>query len=1439
MGPGPLKQQIWHSRRLVSVLLRGLGSVVAVWAVFVLAPGAAGAAGFSWAAPMSVSHEPFSQAGTFVGISCPSTSLCVGVDNTGNAVTSTDPTATTPTWTTDEIDPNPSPMDTIRPPGLQGISCPSTTLCAAVDAGGTALISTNPTNASPTWTPTNVDAGFIPTGISCASLSLCVAVDNNGRALVSTDPTAASPSWSTADIDGTNSLQSVTCPATSLCVAVDAEGRVLITNNPSAADVTWTTTDIAGTAALSSVSCPSTSLCIAGGNGNAFISADPTDASPTWTESTNIQAGGVLGVSCVSGSFCVAVGGEGNASVSTDPTAATPTWTTSNVDGSAAILVGVSCISGSGCVAVDSNGREVVLPDPSASASSAWAGDSINPAGSLSAVSCTAAPVCAAIGSTSGGSVVEVSTDPTAATPTWNQSVITGVALTGISCSSTFCAAVDTGGDVFVSTDPTAATPTWTKTNIDNNELTAVSCVSATFCAAVDPSGYAFVSTDPTDATPTWKSTDIDPGQELSAISCESASLCVATNPSGENVGPWGQVLISTNPTAATPTWTPDRIDANSFSGPGLGAVSCPSTSLCVAVDTRGDAMISTNPTRVSPTWRTIDIDGSGSLVSVSCPSTSSCVAVDSAGNAVILSDPASATPTWQAANFDSAANAESGVGSSAVSCPTAALCVAVDALGSVFSSTTPAAGAPSWTSSWVDGVNSIAQTSCVSTSFCAAVDDDGNVLVSADPTDPAPSWTTTNIDGPTNLTGISCPSASFCVATDADGNALISTDPGGADPSWASSNIEGAGGLLGVSCPSTGLCLASGSSGLLISNDPTAADPTWTIDAIGIDPYDVSCPSTSFCAVAGNDAGEGEVLTSTDPTAPSPNWTSATVDGNLISGVSCPSTLMCADGDTSGDVSYATDPTAPDATWVDDGGLESSAVGGISCPSVGFCVATYNDAFGGVPEYAGYALVITNPASPNPTLTPTDIDGNAPVAAISCVSVSLCIAGGSNGQLIVGQGSGFPSAPVNTAPPTIPGPASNGVTLTANPGSWTNDPATFLYQWEDCDNSGNNCTPISGANAQSYTPTAGEVGSTLKVEVTASDVGATSAPVDSAAAAVMAATPPVPVNTAAPTISGVATQGQALSEAHGSWTNSPTSYTYQWSDCDTAGNNCAAIPGATNQTYTLTGSDVGDTIRVREIATDSGGNSSPATSAASGVVQPLSEPPTKPSNSSPPVVSGTATAGQTLTTSTGVWEGTPPISYSYQWQLCNPGCSNIATATSSSLALTTADVGGSIRAVVTATNSAGSGQATSGEIGPVTAAGSGIGTGGAGGPTVGQVKAALLAGLAISGKAATIAHLLADDGYLAVFIAPSAGELVIDWYYVPAGAHLANVKRPELVASARAALDKAGKTKVKIKLTASGRRLLKGTKHVRLTAKGSFTPAGGTKTTTTKTIKP
>jgi hypothetical protein len=98
-----------------------------------------------------------------------------------------------------------------------------------------------------------------------------------------------------------------------------------------------------------------------------------------------------------------------------------------------------------------------------------------------------------------------------------------------------------------------------------------------------------------------------------------------------------------------------------------------------------------------------------------------------------------------------------------------------------------------------------------------------------------------------------------------------------------------------------------------------------------------------------------------------------------------------------------------------------------------------------------------------------------------------------------------------------------------------------------------------------------------------------------------------------------------------------------------------------------------------------------------------------EPENTSPPVVTGTASVGQTLTSSEGTWNSTLPISgYAYQWIRCTPACADIPGATGKTYTITEVDRGTTLKSRVTATNTAGSSSAESNAVGPVTG-GSGV----------------------------------------------------------------------------------------------------------------------------------
>jgi hypothetical protein len=95
-------------------------------------------------------------------------------------------------------------------------------------------------------------------------------------------------------------------------------------------------------------------------------------------------------------------------------------------------------------------------------------------------------------------------------------------------------------------------------------------------------------------------------------------------------------------------------------------------------------------------------------------------------------------------------------------------------------------------------------------------------------------------------------------------------------------------------------------------------------------------------------------------------------------------------------------------------------------------------------------------------------------------------------------------SPPVNTAPPTVSGTAQTGQTLSASTGSWSESPTAYAYQWQHCDSSGANCSPISGATTHVYAVGSPDVGSTLRVAVTASNSAGSSAPASSSQTAVV-----------------------------------------------------------------------------------------------------------------------------------------------------------------------------------------------------------------------------------------------------------------------------------------------------------------------------------------------
>jgi hypothetical protein len=316
--------------------------------------------------------------------------------------------------------------------------------------------------------------------------------------------------------------------------------------------------------------------------------------------------------------------------------------------------------------------------------------------------------------------------------------------------------------------------------------------------------------------------------------------------------------------------------------------------------------------------------------------------------------------------------------------------------------------------------------------------------------------------------------------------------------------------------------------------------------------------------------------------------------------------------------------------------------------------------------------------------------------------------------QPTVEAGPAAVGEPVNTVPPSIAGLTREGQTLVAQPGSWTGvEPIRFVYQWRMCDASGGACR-LTSVGGRSYLMRSADVGKAFRVLVGARSTAAGRAVVSfalSTPTGVVAPLGSAPVNTGAPTISGTTVEGETLTAHPGEWRGAqPVQLAFQWQRCDRDGSDCRAVQGAARQTFRLEREDVGHRIRLLVEATNRFGHAT-ALSGMSGVVAEAPPPPPPPAqgpkNVVTPTISGAAVQGVTLTANPGRWEGTQPISITYQWVRCNANltsCPAVSGANRQTFRLDPEDVGHRLFVRVIANNKGGTSVAPSAPTGVVEA---------------------------------------------------------------------------------------------------------------------------------------
>jgi hypothetical protein len=160
----------------------------------------------------------------------------------------------------------------------------------------------------------------------------------------------------------------------------------------------------------------------------------------------------------------------------------------------------------------------------------------------------------------------------------------------------------------------------------------------------------------------------------------------------------------------------------------------------------------------------------------------------------------------------------------------------------------------------------------------------------------------------------------------------------------------------------------------------------------------------------------------------------------------------------------------------------------------------------GGGPVTQGQTITVTQGAWPTgvvPTDTWEDCDASGACAPVASGATGTSYTAtrsdvGSTIEVLESAVSGPTTGSITTAPtgivvatppqmetrPTVSGTAHVGDTLTVAPGTWSNKPTSYAYQWQRC--SGGTCAAIPGQTGATYSPGNADVGDTLEVLVTA-----------------------------------------------------------------------------------------------------------------------------------------------------------------------------------------------------------------------------------------------------------------------------------------------------------------------------------------------------------------
>jgi hypothetical protein len=175
---------------------------------------------------------------------------------------------------------------------------------------------------------------------------------------------------------------------------------------------------------------------------------------------------------------------------------------------------------------------------------------------------------------------------------------------------------------------------------------------------------------------------------------------------------------------------------------------------------------------------------------------------------------------------------------------------------------------------------------------------------------------------------------------------------------------------------------------------------------------------------------------------------------------------------------------------------------------------------------------------------------------------------------------------PLVSLVPSLLGTAQVGVAMHATGGAFSPAATGATITWLRCDALGAACV-ATGSTGADYTVQVADLAKTLRAELTPAN-GATSG-----AAVRSEPSPPViglnlgpllktPLVDNTPTVTGTTAVGATLTALPGTWSSVAVTFSYQWLRCDAVGAGCAAIAGATGQTYVPVVADRGVRLSVK-----------------------------------------------------------------------------------------------------------------------------------------------------------------------------------------------------------------------------------------------------------------